>query len=310
MAEFIMLVGLPGSGKSFLANKIISYLGGVDVVSSDSIRKELYGSEEIQDNPTRVFEIARDRVVNILNSDRNAILDATNLIAKKRISFIKDVKARVNKNISCRATVMCTNIKVCIDRDSKRDRTVGRNVIERMERTFQYPQKFEGFDFIEEVWDNEPPPDYTNFYNFMWTKARDFDQNTPYHKYRLYDHCMKVATQFESDDPRHLAGIIHDVGKLYTRVTDEGGVSHYYNHENVGAYEVASNFTYPLKDKIDGRDISFEDILFYVNYHMHIRDIIKSEKAVKKYKQLWGEERFNKLVEFMEADNKASGREI
>ena len=41
---------------------------------------------------------------------------------------------------------------------------------------------------------------------------------------------------------------------------------------------------------------------------MHIRDIVKSEKAIEKYKKLWGEERFNKLIEFMNNDNKASGR--
>ena len=50
-----------------------------------------------------------------------------------------------------------------------------------------------------------------------------------------------------------------------------------------------------------------EEVLFYVNEHMHIRDILQSERAIAKYKKLWGEDRFNKLVEFMEADNKASG---
>jgi predicted kinase len=308
MAEFIMLVGLPGSGKSTFAEAITSHIGHIESVSSDSIRKELYGSEEIQDNPARVFEIARDRVVDILNSDRSAILDATNLVAKKRISFIQDIKARVSKPFSCRAIIVCPTLKKCIERDSGRDRTVGKEVIDRMVRSFQYPQKFEGFDYIELMQDTTSDL-CPEFYNFMWTKARDFDQNTPYHKYRLYDHCMKVATQFESDDPRHLAGIIHDVGKLYTRVTDENGVSHYYNHESVGAYVVASEFSSPYVRRGEDLDI-LNEIIFYVNYHMHIRDIIKSEKAVKKYKQLWGEDRFNKLVEFMEADNKASGREV
>jgi hypothetical protein len=41
---------------------------------------------------------------------------------------------------------------------------------------------------------------------------------------------------------------------------------------------------------------------------MHIRDIIKSEKAIGKYKKLWGKDKFNVMLKFMECDNKSSGR--
>ena len=47
-------------------------------------------------------------------------------------------------------------------------------------------------------------------------------------------------------------------------------------------------------------------ILFFINNHMHIRDIINSEKAIKRYKLLWGEDLYNSLIEFMEADNKGA----
>ena len=40
---------------------------------------------------------------------------------------------------------------------------------------------------------------------------------------------------------------------------------------------------------------------------MQIRDIIKSNKAIDKYKKLWGEERYLKLLDFMYADNASSG---
>ena len=39
---------------------------------------------------------------------------------------------------------------------------------------------------------------------------------------------------------------------------------------------------------------------------MHIRDIINSEKAIRRYKLLWGEDLYNSLIEFMEADNKGA----
>ena len=60
MTTFYMLVGLPGSGKSSLANKILveAEKNGRDVVwvSSDNIRKDFYGSEEIQGDSKIVFE--------------------------------------------------------------------------------------------------------------------------------------------------------------------------------------------------------------------------------------------------------------
>ena len=45
---FDMLIGLPASGKSTFANTILRYSPTVEYISSDAIRKELYGSEEAQ----------------------------------------------------------------------------------------------------------------------------------------------------------------------------------------------------------------------------------------------------------------------
>ncbi len=39
---------------------------------------------------------------------------------------------------------------------------------------------------------------------------------------------------------------------------------------------------------------------------MHIREIIRSEKAIRRYKLLWGEDLHNSLIEFTEADNKGA----
>ena len=60
MAKFIMLIGLPGSGKSYIAEKTKAKMKSVLVVSSDEIRKELFGDENDQQNPEKVFETMRD----------------------------------------------------------------------------------------------------------------------------------------------------------------------------------------------------------------------------------------------------------
>jgi len=78
---FCMLVGLPGSGKTSFA---LSLKDKYDIISSDSIRKELYGSERIQENNNKVFEIMRKRAIEALKSGKNVIYDATNMTRKFR----------------------------------------------------------------------------------------------------------------------------------------------------------------------------------------------------------------------------------
>ena len=104
---------------------------------------------------------------------------------------------------------------------------------------------------------------------------------------------------------------LHDIGKMMTETKGEDGYSHYYQHANYSAYILACNPYILDIEKYPDKDFesAFRRAIFYINQHMHIRDIIKSEKAIEKYKKLWGVQKFNNLVEFMEFDNKASGRE-
>ena len=51
-----VLVGLPGSGKSTYANKIKNAI----LCSSDKVREELYGDENIQGDKQKVFRINQD----------------------------------------------------------------------------------------------------------------------------------------------------------------------------------------------------------------------------------------------------------
>ena len=53
-------MGLPASGKSTFADEIAK-TENATIVSSDTIRKEWYGDENIQGNPTKIFEEMRKR---------------------------------------------------------------------------------------------------------------------------------------------------------------------------------------------------------------------------------------------------------
>ena len=57
-----MLIGLPGSGKSTYAKSLLDSEGKVKYCSSDEVRKQLYGDENIQCNPQTVFEYLHNNV--------------------------------------------------------------------------------------------------------------------------------------------------------------------------------------------------------------------------------------------------------
>lgn len=55
--RFYMLVGISGSGKSFMANQLKEmYKDNIIICSSDSIRVELWGDKNDQQTPKRFFK--------------------------------------------------------------------------------------------------------------------------------------------------------------------------------------------------------------------------------------------------------------
>ena len=101
----------------------------------------------------------------------------------------------------------------------------------------------------------------------------------------------------------------HDVGKLYTQTIDEEGQGHYYCHANITALWMLGN----KQIQEPGTALAYGKVIeaaFYAGEHMHIRDIIKSEKAIKKYKALFGETYYNNLVKLMHCDNFGSKHNI
>ena len=83
MAEnkFIVMVGFPGSGKSTYASKLAASENAV-VFSSDALRKELYGSEAVQDRNEEVFNALMKRMIEALKAGESVIFDAMNISSK------------------------------------------------------------------------------------------------------------------------------------------------------------------------------------------------------------------------------------
>ena len=139
-----ILIGLPGSGKSTYAKKEHKSNSNSVYLSSDKIREELYGNESVQGSPAEVFTLMQSRAIEALKIGRNVFYDATNLTRKDRAGILVATPRYVCKQ----ATVVFAPYEMCVERDATQERSVGKEVIDRMIRRFQPPFYDEGFDII------------------------------------------------------------------------------------------------------------------------------------------------------------------
>ena len=146
------MVGLPGSGKSYVTNEILNKQNEYEVLSSDLYRKKLYGDENDQTHNQEVFVALYKDMRQYLSAGKNCIFDATNTTRKARARIFNQLKGI--ENIEIEAYVMRTPFEVCVENDLNRERTVGYEVIKKFLYSYEFPQKFEGFDKI--IIDNFP----------------------------------------------------------------------------------------------------------------------------------------------------------
>lgn len=235
--SLVLIVGIPGSGKTTYAEKYIKEHSNTIHISSDRIRAELWGNEAIQGDNNEVFSLMQSRAIDALNNGRSVVYDATNVTRKDR-SYIISLCPKFAK-IECH--IIWAPIETCIERDSARERTVGKEVIDRMLKRFQAPYYDEGIDEIKVV----VPDTFDRFYYIGNCKiAMDIAHDNPHHTLGIKQHCDEAAKYIEDkhgDLVTYAAALYHDVGKPYTKgfVDSKGNpceTAHYYQHQCVGAY--------------------------------------------------------------------------
>src|SRR5574344_1087105 len=146
-----ILIALPGAGKSTYAKNILKEDSSVIIVSSDAIRKELYGSEEDQSHNQEVFNEVFKRTRAAIKDNKHCIIDTTNLSRKRRIAFLKQFN-----NCEKRATVFAIPFEVCCEHNIFRERIVPQYAMNRMFKSFQPPTYEEGFNEINVItWGND-----------------------------------------------------------------------------------------------------------------------------------------------------------
>lgn len=313
MADFkqtiCVMVGIPGSGKSTMAQKIKGALWHCpQIISSDEIRAEFLGSEYDQTQNSKVFDIFYQRLREAVGCGFDVILDATNTTLKTRARIFKEFeRCKVSRgDVDIIAYVVNTPIEEVFKRNESRQRIVPREVINRFMMGYQHPQTFEGFDRVVLDWVRPQGKDFnTNAFDKVWAQMKNFDQKNPHHIYTLQEHCVKLATLYKPEQGiERSAALLHDVGKLFTQTFDENGIAHYYGHDGVGAYYLTSH---PDCLLLGADREAIQEALFYVNYHMRAHNDFKGVHAEPKYRKLFGDERYERLMQFGEYDKMASG---
>jgi predicted kinase len=133
MTSAFVMVGAPGAGKSTYAAKLAKERDAI-ILSGDDVRKELYGSAEIQGNWFAIW----DRIVELVEgySDRNVILDGTHYREDYRAEAITMLRSYGYFNVE--AVVINPSLATCLARNFQRaDRNVPDYVVKEMHEKLQ-----------------------------------------------------------------------------------------------------------------------------------------------------------------------------
>jgi predicted kinase len=151
MIRLVLLIGLPGSGKSSLIRFLQRDFQYLQVISTDKIRGQLFGDESIQGPWMWVWrEVSRQLQEAVkdahLGRIHTVIYDATNVQRKQRQRVIKLARAIAFNQII--GVWVNTPLQLCLERNNSRDRIVPEDIILKMNVYLQDapPSLDDGFD--------------------------------------------------------------------------------------------------------------------------------------------------------------------
>lgn len=308
----LMMIGLPGSGKSTYAKEIAADPEGLHpvILSSDELRKELFGDDEDQSHNAQVFDELHKRVMENLKNGVSVIYDATNIDKKRRVSFLQSIQ-----KIDCikTAVAVMTPYDVCVKRCKNRDRKVPEYVIRRMLMNYAPPHIHEGFDYVHFDFDHADLDCDAHVKYSLCNLSQhpggffDLDHENKHHRDTVGVHCFNAMMYLYFARPNHkllhIAALLHDIGKAFTKTKmnkrgEFDGDYHYYQHHCVSAYE--SLFYLNGLALIENERAYIANLIYY---HMHpYMSWKQSEKAKFRDVSLIGQEMYDDIMILHEAD--------
>lgn len=142
MNRLILMCGLPGSGKSTYAKKLMEMNPGWKYVSRDEVRYE-YVTDQAHyfDHETEVYKEFCNRIDMHLLNENTVIADATHLTLNSRKQLLQHLQVVPDEVYVC---VLATPFEICLDRNAKREgiTKVPQSAMFRMRSQFTFPNRF------------------------------------------------------------------------------------------------------------------------------------------------------------------------
>jgi len=323
MTQFMMLVGIAGSGKSTIAEKISN---SAVYLSSDKLREELLGDENNQDKNSDIFVEMAKRTKEALQAGFDVVYDATNISRKKRRGLLQQLP----KNVTKRVIYMATEMDVIKYQNENRDRVVPPEVIDRMYKNMQVPIYSEGWDdiqfiipkltkFSESVSETirgmvltnpyeDEIMDKLSLYFREFKDILDMPQDSTYHSFSVSRHTYYVYKEVFDNYHEHdrelmlWVALLHDTGKafcksFYNRKGEKVRYANFIGHEHVSA-QLAVHVMRRLNFDME----TIRKATLLIQFHMYLLD--QKANRTKLLNQV-GQDMFDRLEFLRNADTLA-----
>ncbi|PFT50828.1 MULTISPECIES: AAA family ATPase [Bacillus cereus group] len=333
MLKFMMMVGIPASGKSTFA-ELLAEQDDAILLSSDVVGKELHG-EDNERNNEEVFALMFERTVEALMQGKSVVYDATNINRNRRIGLLQ----RLNRTFKATGAMkfvyyINTAVEVALLDNGLRGKPVPPFVIERSYKSLNVPIKEEGWDDVyiiqrqEGVFDIEDRKDIMKIVQSGGTHEEimtglmgyfpeflamyNMPQDSKYHSFSVSRHVYHVYKYvFDNFDNGSeydrlvmlWTALLHDIGKPYcknfeSRDGEETRYANFISHENVGA-QIASSI---LAKAVHNDDFILQ-VTKLIQFHMVLLNA--GEKGKNRLRRLVGDKTYEMLEILRDADTLA-----
>jgi len=143
LKKLILLVGIPGSGKTTLAKKIAAR--GYHCLNADSIREALWGDAADQRDPEKVFGLFFKQLEQLLAEGKDIVVDNTNINFKQRKPILERAARAGYSDVQL--WLLDVPLDLALERNRKRERAVPDDIVANMFMTLNRtgrPRREEG----------------------------------------------------------------------------------------------------------------------------------------------------------------------